>query len=126
MQLFEGIENRQLAQFTVLLSSLLQAKKQQGKDQTFSFNELTDHASKLVTFSDDRSVDFSNLKISNTNRDQLLSRAEQDAVAYAEARNRNSQPANLTGFDQSVVQQVKDWVASRGKRMRGAKPINND
>jgi hypothetical protein len=109
-QLLDGITNQHLAQFTVLLGSLLQAKKQAGNDQTFSLNELADHAGKLVTFSDnDRSSDA------------VLSEAEASAKSYASARNRNSQPANLTGFDQNLVKATRDWVAKRRSHMRGDK-----
>jgi hypothetical protein len=109
-QLLQGIENSALAKFTVLLSSLLQAKKQAGNDQTFSLNELADHASKFVTFSDnDRSSDA------------VLSEAEANARAYTEARNRNSQPANLSGFDQNLVKSVHEWVAKKQNHLRGGK-----
>jgi type IV pilus biogenesis protein CpaD/CtpE len=65
-------------------------------------NELADHASKLVTFTEnDRSTDA--------------------VLSEAEARNRNSQPANLTGFDQNLVKATRDWVSNRRSHMRGSK-----
>ena len=123
-QLLEGIENQQLAQFTVLLSSLLQAKKAAGKGSTFNLDEL-------ITFAATNDIDHmgqpqrsrnvGDLKISDSNRDSIMAQAERDARSFAEARNKRTQPANLTEFDQTLVGSVKSWVASKNNKLRGKK-----
>lgn len=64
-------------------------------------------------------VNFSDLKISDQNRDAVSSEAEASAKAYAESRNRNSQPKNLTGLDQDLVKSVRDWANNRKSHLRG-------
>src|SRR5688500_5425525 len=121
-QLLPDISNRQLAAFTTILSSLLQAKKQAGKDQKFSFAELSDHAGKLATFSeDDRTLNFSDLKISDANRDAVLRDAEQNAAAYADARNKRTTPKSFSyaSRTESIVSDVKDWLERRKLRGHG-------
>lgn len=66
-------------------------------------------------------VNFSDLKITDSNRSAVLSEAEASAKAYAESRNRNAQPKNLSGLDQSLVASVKAWANKRQSRLRGAK-----
>jgi hypothetical protein len=66
-------------------------------------------------------VNFSDLKISDQNREAILSEAEVSAKAYAESRNRNAQPKNLTGLDQTLVASVKAWANNRKSHLRGKK-----
>lgn len=61
------------------------------------------------------------LKISDQNREAVLSEAEASAKAYAESRNRNAQPKNLSSFDSQLIQSVKDWADKRQSRFRGVK-----
>jgi len=127
-QLLDGISNQHLAQFTVLLGSLLQAKKAAGRATTFNLTELADHASKLATFSDDRSVNLNDLKISDSNRDAVLAEAKASAEAYSLSRNKRTQPKSFIGSsaeEKKIMSDVKDWLARRRLRGHGTR-INND
>jgi hypothetical protein len=70
-------------------------------------------------------VNFGDLKISDQNREAVLSEAEASAKAYAESRNRNAQPKDLTGLDQSLVASVKAWANTRKSHFRGVKRQKN-
>ena len=93
-QLFEGITNQQLLVFTELFGSYLQ---------------------------DQRPTATFDTKITDSNRKALMAQAERDAKAYAESRNRNTQPKSLTGLDQSLVASVKAWANHRKAHLRGKK-----
>jgi hypothetical protein len=90
-------------------------------DRLFGGNKVFAFNADAVNFSNDRSANLNDLKISDTNRDSVLSQAEQDAAAYAEARNKRTQPANLSGFDQNLVKSVREWVAKKQNYLRGGK-----
>ena len=90
-------------------------------DRLFGGNKMLAFNADAVNFSNDRSVNLNDLRISDTNRPAVLSEAEASAKAYAESRNRNAQPKSLTGLDQSLVASVKAWAKNRQSRLRGKK-----
>lgn len=79
---------------------------------------------KVVALNAD-AVNFSDLKITDSNSNAVLSEAEANARAYAESRNRNAQPKSLTGLDQSHVASVKRWADDRKSHFRGVKGQKN-
>ena len=120
-QLLEGISNQQLAQFTVLLGSLLQAKKAAGKDQMFSLNELAEFSADMGQMGQ-QAANFNGADLKMT--DHVLKDAEQSARQFAEARNRNSQPKSFVNASESehrLIESVKRWASNRKSHFRGVK-----
>jgi hypothetical protein len=101
-QLINGIPNEKLLIFTEAFGSFLRATNQ-------------------THMAHGQPVNFSDLNISDQNREAVLSEAEASTKAYAESRNRNAQPKNLSGFDSQLIQSVKDWADKRQTRFRGVK-----
>jgi len=124
-QLLEGISNQHLAQFTVLLDSLLQAKKAAGKEQTFSLSELAEFSAGMGQMGQQpANFNGADLKIN----DQVLKAAEQSARQFAEARNRNSQPKSFVNASESehrLIESVKRWASDRKSHFRGVKRQKN-
>jgi hypothetical protein len=117
-QLLEGISNQHLSQFTVLLGSLMQAKKQAGKDQTFSLNELTNWTANMGQ----QPANFNSADMKVT--DQVLKDAEQSTRQFAEARNRNAMPKSFVNASESehkLIESVKAWTNDRKSHFRGTK-----
>lgn len=102
MQLINGIPNEKLLIFTEAFGSFLRATNQ-------------------THMAHSEPVNFGDLKITDQNRDAVLSEAEASAKAYAESRNRNAQPKHLTGLDQNLVKVTREWANNRQGHLRGKK-----
>jgi len=88
-----------------------------GLTALLEFTDRLGAANKRASFAGN---DNQNDMITPANERQILREAEESARAWAEARNRGSQPRSLAGLDAGLVQSVKDWCANKGKRLRGS------
>lgn len=76
-------------------------------------NALADQRINHATFK------AADMMITPANEKQILAAARKQAEEFARARNAKASPRSNIGDDPALVQQVKQWVANRGKRFRG-------
>jgi|SRR5215213_7881101 len=90
-------------------------------------NAYADHVNgNVTTFSNDNNViDFADMKITDSNRDQVLAQAKKQAETFAINRNNNRTQSinfsNASPDENKIIDATKDWVAKKQNHLRGGK-----
>ena len=92
-------------------------------------NAYADHVTgNVTTFSNDNNViNFADMKITDSNRAQILSEAKKQAETFAINRNNNRRRSmnfsNASPDESKLIESVKAWAADKKNHLRGSKKI---